>query len=251
MRAALGKFFIAVSFLFFSTNKLFSTDLKVPLKNNAVILRFENFVGMDSLKLDDVTYKNEIGQSYTVSKFKYYISNISLKTDAGKEFIVNRSYLIDEEETGAQTIELKDVPAQYYTSINFIIGVDSLHNCSGIQAGDLDPVKGMFWAWNTGYIFLKLEGKSPSSTTKGNIFEYHIGGFTKPNNCIRRIHLKIEKSVGENEIINVIQIKTDIAEIFKNPNTIDFAKTAIVTDAKYATDMANNYSDIFSIIEVK
>jgi hypothetical protein len=36
----------------------------------------------------------------------------------------------------------------------------------------------MFWSWNSGYIFLKLEG---TSTQSSNPVKFHIGGFTGAN----------------------------------------------------------------------
>ncbi len=41
-------------------------------------IHFENYVGDTPLKLDSAVYKNELGQEFTVSKFKYYISDIAI-----------------------------------------------------------------------------------------------------------------------------------------------------------------------------
>ena len=134
-----------------------------------------------------------------------------------------------------------------------MIGVDSIHNCSGAQSGALDPVNGMFWTWSTGYIFLKLEGHADASASSGHIFEYHIGGYAAPNNCIRRVTLsltakglRIEKSKA-----NKIWLKADISEILKNPVTIDFSKLSSVTDHHNAITIADNYMDMFTIKAVE
>jgi len=44
----------------------------------------------------------------------------------------------------------------------------------------------MFWTWNSGYIFFKLEGNSPVSTQPNGKIEYHIGGFQSPTSAIRK-----------------------------------------------------------------
>jgi hypothetical protein len=49
------------------------------------------------------------------------------------------------------------------TGIRFLLGVDSARNVSGIQTGALDPARGMFWTWNSGYVMAKIEGSSPSA----------------------------------------------------------------------------------------
>jgi hypothetical protein len=219
-------------------------------KESILILQFNHVAGKNILVLNENIFMNESGQSYTITKFKYYISNIKLKTQGKKDIEVNRSFLIDEEEPLTKQIELNDIPEGHYDEISFILGVDSIHNCSGIQSGDLDPVKGMFWAWNTGYIFLKFEGKSPSSNANGNIVEYHIGGFTEPYNCIRQISLKLDLNTGEKKE-KTVQINADVSEILKSPFTIDFSKMPVVTDKKNATKIADNYSDMFSIDQIK
>lgn len=58
-----------------------------------------------------------------------------------------------------------------------MIGVDSLTSVSGAMGGDLDPTKGMFWTWKTGYIFFKIEGSSLKCDTRKNRFVHHLGGY--------------------------------------------------------------------------
>jgi hypothetical protein len=73
------------------------------------------------------------------------------------------------------------------------LGVDSIRNVSGIQTGALDPLKGMFWTWNSGYVMAKLEGSSESSNSAGNRFTYHIGGFRPGMNVLKTIDLIIPR----------------------------------------------------------
>ncbi|MBL0050894.1 MAG: hypothetical protein IPP29_04880 [Bacteroidetes bacterium] len=218
-------------------------------KKGTLIINFENYVGDNLLQLDSGKYENELGQEYTISKFRYYLGNIRLKNIAGKEFIIDKYFLIDEEDKESKRIMLSDVAPGEYASISFIVGVDSARNCSGIQTGALDPAKGMFWAWNTGYIFLKLEGHAPASKSPGHIFEYHIGGFKEPVNCIKNIKLTFDNLHIENNGAAVLKIKADAAQILKSPFTVDFASLSSVVDVHHAADIANNYADMFSVLK--
>jgi hypothetical protein len=224
----------------------------VPQKNK-LIIHFENYVGDKKVILDTVTYKNNLGQSFTVTNFKYYISNISLQCADGKSYTAKDSYfLITQDDESTWTATLDDIPAGKYKSVNFMIGVDSLHNCSGAQSGALDPINGMFWTWNTGYIFFKLEGKSPESKSPGGIFEYHIGGYKAPNNFIRVVTVPFHSdglSILSGKTTTLF-LKTDAVEVLKNPNTIDFSKLSSVTDFHHAGEIADNYTDIFSVIRI-
>jgi hypothetical protein len=206
-------------------------------------------MGNTVLQLDS-TYKNALGQTFTIANFKYYIGNISLKKTDGKSFVIKDYFLINEHEEDSKQIILNDVPEGSYTGIEFIVGVDSLHNCSGLQQGSLDPTNGMFWAWNTGYVFLKLDGQSPSSKSAGNIFEYHIGGYKQPTNSIRKIILnfKGDKTISSITPLSLV-IKADVLEVLKTPTTIDFSKLPSVTDTRNAVIIANNYMDMFSLLE--
>lgn len=211
-------------------------------------IAFNHYVDNQVLNLDSTIYKNSLDQTFTVSNFKYYISNIHLTNSSGKEFISKEYFLINEDEEKSKRLILNTIPNGTYTSISFTIGVDSAHNCSGAQSGALDPANAMFWAWNSGYIFLKLEGKSPFSNAPANIFEYHIGGYKFPSNAIRTVSLKLDQPlVAENNKTSEINIKVNAAEVLKTPTDIDFTKTPTVTDSKNATTIADNYKNMFSI----
>jgi hypothetical protein len=228
---------------------LFSFRFSKPKNLPSLVIEFNHFVGNDKLILDSLMYKNEFQQSYSISKFRYYISNIKLKRKDGTEYASSEYYLIDVEDKKSQQIVIQE--QGNYSNISFTIGVDSLRNCSGLQKGTLDPVNGMFWAWNTGYIFLKCEGKSIYSKSPSNIFEYHIGGFKQPNNCLRQVSLDLsEKTIQVIEDdADLLSLSVDISEVFKTPKSIDFTVLSSVTDFNNATMMADNYADMFSVIK--
>ena len=209
---------------------------------------FSHYIDSLVLKLDSTIYKNSFGQTFTVGNFKYYLCDIRLKNITGKEFVSKEYFLINEDLEKSKNIVLDKIPNGEYTSVSFTIGVDSSHNCSGAQSGALDPANAMFWAWNTGYIFMKLEGKSSFSTATGKVFEYHIGGYKAPSNAIRTVILKLEQHLLiENNKTSELKINVNAAEVLKSPTDIDFSKLPTVVDSKNATTIADNYMDMFSI----
>ncbi|MEN9303441.1 MAG: hypothetical protein RL264_1870 [Bacteroidota bacterium] len=64
--------------------------------------------------------------------------------------------------------------------VDLLIGLDSLLNTSARVDGNLDPALGMYWAWNSGYIHLKVTGKSSLVTNEKHQFDWHLGGYRKP-----------------------------------------------------------------------
>ena len=225
-------------------------------RKGTIILQFENYVGEEVPVILDtsVGYFNKFNQPYTISKLKYYIGNIYLKRKDGTKtpFSYDNYFLVDEENNASKKIESDAIIEDEYTSISFSIGVDSLHNCSGAQSGALDPMNGMFWAWNTGYIFFKLEGNSPVSQSPGKLLEFHIGGYKEPNNCLRTVTFDFNNKNfdPDNKGTRVIKIRADVSKVFNSTTKIDFSKISSITDYHNATMIADNYKDMFSVISI-
>ncbi|MEI9957979.1 MAG: MbnP family protein [Ferruginibacter sp.] len=215
-----------------------------------VNISFINMVNDAPLILDSNEYTNPFGEVYRVSKLKYYISNIKLNS-AQKSFIEPDSYhLIDAADTASLHFSF-DAAANNYNSISFIIGVDSIKNVSGAQSGALDPTNGMFWTWNSGYVFFKLEGISPASTIINNRIEYHIGGFAGANNALQYITLPLPANeilkIQEGKSSNII-IETDINKLWQGANDLKIATTpATMTPGILSKKIAANYSSMFTI----
>lgn len=195
-------------------------------------------------------YINAKGDSVSFTRFLYYISNIVLKAADGSTFAENYSYhLVDHSTPSSMSINLSGIPEKNYTSISFMIGVDSLRNVSGSQTGDLAQSKGMFWTWSSGYIFYKVEGKSPKS---GNGLTYHVGGFKGPNAAQRMVTFSLGTPlVVKSGASPVIKLNSDILELFKSPNLVDVSTLNYVTiDGANAKLLADNYADMFTLKSV-
>jgi hypothetical protein len=106
----------------------------------------------------------------------------------------------------------------------------------------------MFWTWNTGYIFFKLEGRSPLSTAPDGLLEYHIGGFREPVNSIRSVSLPFRSALNMNsKEKQKLAIEVDILQLFKAPYDIDFKSIPIVTGIENAVMISENYMDMFKL----
>lgn len=69
------------------------------------------------------------------------------------------------------------------------LGVDSILNTCGALSGDLDPSLGMYWTWNTGYINVKIEGRSKNCSALKHEFQFHLGGYSGKYKGIRQVSL--------------------------------------------------------------
>lgn len=216
----------------------------------SLILEFDNVVGGESLVLNDSTYLNQNGDTFTVSLFKYYISNVKLYKANGDHYDVpNSYYLINASVPASSLITINDIPNATYTSIEFMIGVDSTRNVSGVQSGALDPGNNMFWSWSSGYVMVKFEGTSPQSSASQNSVLYHIGGFSGVNNVLKTItpNLQGNSIVITSTTTPDIHLITDLLEMFKTPTSMDFSViNGIHMPGANAKTVADNYADMIT-----
>jgi hypothetical protein len=247
---------VVVLSIFSSCKKEYSAeDVPIPpvVKDHNILLKFKPVVDTNDLEFG-TTYRNFFKESYAVTAFKFYIHGIELiNTDSNRVFRItaDKYFLVDFADSNTAQIKLTVQPYKY-NRISFVIGVDSARNVSGAQTGALDPAKGMFWTWNTGYIMAKLEGTSGAAS--GGRFEYHIGGFSGNDNVIRKpvllfpfgelIDLKPEKST---EIV----VTANANAWFFNPHDVKLSENPVcTTPGPLAKQISENYSKMFTVISV-
>ncbi|MCU0321307.1 MAG: hypothetical protein MUE72_02760 [Chitinophagaceae bacterium] len=210
-------------------------------------IEFKHIVGKQPLVLFDSLYTNNFNEPFVVNKLKYYISNITVYNNQIKT-VKNGYYLIDASNSSTHLINII-ASTKNIDAIEFTIGVDSLKNTEGVQTGALDPMNGMFWTWNSGYIFAKLEGQSDSSKAASNYFTYHIGGYKNNENALQTIYLKINQP-----ILNTrkIMIDVDVLKWFNGASSLRIAETQICHQpGQLAQQIAKNYASMFSIATVE
>lgn len=124
------------------------------------------------------------GDTLTFSLFQFYISNFKLKDAEGNWWVHPNSYfLLNAESKERSTLTISDIPAGTYTEMEYTMGVDSAMNVSGVYEGALSLINNMYWDWNSGFIMLKAEGKSPNAPSP-NTFAFHLGGFSGADNIV-------------------------------------------------------------------
>jgi hypothetical protein len=220
--------------LFFLTSQQANAQAQGSIK-----FHFSHYAGNKVIEADSV-YTNPFGETFTVRKLKYYISNISFDSIPQPESY----FLVNALEENTFTIPVEPGRLKHIT---FMIGVDSAHNCSGAQSGALDPINDMFWTWNSGYVMLKLEGYSPQSNADLNRIEHHIGGFKGPYKTMRQVSFSLPRPL----ILNAGQqqdlvIAVNLDKYFKGIHDIRIKDDALlVTAGEKASRFADNFPAMF------
>ncbi len=215
-------------------------------------------VATQPLRLDGTLYKTAAGDEYSLDHVRYYLSNFRLRRTDGTWFVNPQSaessqgyFLVDAALKESQTFPIGLVPPGEYSGIEFLIGIDPVRNGAGAQNGELDPARGMFWTWNTGYIFFKLEGHSPQSSSKKHELTYHLGG-TGPTSGARLVFLPLGKeSIKVNAKTRAqIHLSADIAQVFEGVNRIRISELSEAMSPQAGVPIADNVAGLFSVEHV-
>ena len=193
--------------------------MKIKLKSlffyiflNIITLHIINGQEEMELKLDFVVkfnkdplkkhkwYISDTKDSLQISVLKFYLTNFELKYKTKSIPLVGQNYLIDCFNKKEVKLKIPKIDLKNDVYLICDLGVDEKLNTSGANSKDLDPVNGMFWSWQSGYINFKIEGISPSCNTRKNRFIFHIGGYKSPFETIQKLSFKL-KNINDNHLL--------------------------------------------------
>ena len=240
------------------TQPIFDDKNLAPLS-----IEFDHIVAGQKLYINTGNYINTSGEPYSISLLQYFVSNITVSKADGTVYVVpqDSSYFLIKEETGVIAKAQVYVPEGDYSSITFTVGVDSLRSTMDItrRTGVLDPTggmdDGMYWGWNSGYIFFKMEGLStaaPLDPSGQNKFRFHIGGFggySAPTvNNLKTITINLsERGVamvrkGRNSNVHLL---VDIGKVMDGTKNIKIEENPTVMFSDFSKQIAENYTQMF------
>lgn len=223
---------------FYSVILLISLQCFVLLKASAIDIRFVATFKGKTVSLEDAWYHISDKDSLQLETIRGYITNIAFYKNGELAYKEKNSYhLIDASEQHSMLISIPSVFS--FDEVRFNMGVDSITNVSGALNGDLDPAKGMYWAWQSGYINFKLEGTSKLCPTRKNEFEFHLGGYAGGDKSLQEIQLK---ATGKGEVKIAIAIDRFLQQV-------DLAKqNAVMIPGKEAVALSALLARCFELL---
>jgi len=210
-------------------------------QNGAIQISVVPTYGEQVFSLKESSFRSMESSGLTITDLKFYVSKIQfLKNGVVVLEEQNSFHLVDVAHLNSLQILIDNKQNAFFDQLKFNLGIDSATSVSGVLGGDLDPTKGMYWAWQSGYINFKLEGASTLCKTRNNEFQFHLGGYEKPNDCLQTLSFAIINS-------NLINLKLDVKKIF---DQIDLAKiNHIMSPSNEAVLLSRNVANAFSIIK--
>jgi len=215
-----------------------------------VVIQFDHVVDGAALAMNTGTYTNAMGNSYSVSKLEYVMSDFTLSRSDG-DFEMTGQHYRDATDATTATLTLSDVPAGQYTTLTFVFGVPASVNTTG-SLPDLDAA-GMAWPamMGGGYHYMRNEGAyTPTGGGTAN-FTTHTGP-TMGADYTFTVTLTLPSALtlddGESYTVNV---EMDVNEWYTAPNDWDFNDYGLIMgNADAQTLLRANGASVWSAASV-
>lgn len=247
--------FIITTLLFNACNK--DNDDNIVLKTEAkTSFNFTNHwdeMAITSSDFETTTYTNANGEIISISRLRYIISDITFTPENGETITIEGYKLVDVTNDDLQYNPDLIIPTGTYSNVSFTYGLKHEDNVDGIYT-DLNSanfnVPSMLGG---GYHYMQFDGKYTNSTITNAAFNYHnIRAATMGTNpSFPDQDTFITVNLGALTISDnvTIEIKANIAEWFKNPNTWDLnvLNTVLMPNTNAQLLMNQNGQNVFSL----
>jgi hypothetical protein len=217
-----------------------SLSVCAQLPADTLTLAFQPLVGSRPLVLETEEYRNQLGQPYTLEQVRWYVSNLALKSKGRTVWECPRRHiLMDAAQASTLTIRWEKPQGLAFDSLVFDVGLDSATHISGALGGDLDPTLGMYWAWNSGYIHVKIEGKSPACRVPQQSFQFHLGGYRWPYATVCQVGLACQPSA------TTLSIAVDLGGFL---DQMDFSQSSsVMSPGALARKLSDAFAQQFTL----
>ena len=216
-----------------------------------VTLKFtQNWDGVPvtQANFNDFKFTTQNGESISINHLRYVLSNISVGNAIKNYHLINIEQSLDSE------IIFEQIP-QGLTFLKFTFGFSDAENTDGTYQ-DLNSVSfnvpGMLGG---GYHYMQFDGKYKDTNNQDANFNYHViraVNRTDPTNLVFE-DTSFEVDLGTMEITSdiTLEIKMNIAEWFKNPNTWNLSElnTILMPNFEAQKMMSANGRSVFSLGE--
>ncbi len=178
--------FLALCFCLLNANQAHA-----QASDREMLVQIDPLASGNALHLHDTLTVS--GAPLQIETLRFYLSQVTLHRAGKVVFQEKYSYhLIDLEKPETWSLPLRIPTKLAYDSLSFLMGIDSATHYQGAMEGDLDPTKGMYWSWQSGYIQVKIEGNSPLVPDPRHEFQLHLGGFEGKNAVCRSVGFAVK-----------------------------------------------------------
>ncbi len=206
----------------------------------------------EPLLLDALRYENAARETLSVTRLSYLLSGFALERENGVWVEMPESIAWLDAARRRTTARL-EVPAGKYRALRFHVGPDAAANSADpakLPADHpLNPnLNGLHWTWQTGYIFLALEGHfrgTPTAELGG--YSYHFARTPNRTRISLAAPLDLTHDAG-------VLLDFDLAALLNAPRALSFATDGTATHSRdgdpIAAALAANLPGAFRVRQV-
>jgi len=145
---------------------LLSLESKFVTAQSSIQIQHQVKLGDVSLSLG-VWQKSDSNVSVRIDKLRWYVSLPTAEKKGCKAWLLDLADSASLDQQMSRPVNNK---------ISLLFGIDSALQVGGVGTGALDPLRGMYWTWQTGYVQWKMEGAIRVDGLVSPL-ELHLGGF--------------------------------------------------------------------------
>ena len=219
--------------------------------DNFLEINFHHFV--NELEViysnNNIIYTNNAGNTYSVRRLLYVLSDIVLFFDDGTEFLLDEFIIINTDDVQTLTKTIYNLPA-LCSGINFRIGFSSATNIDN-QYIDVENnfhslmvwpnTNGVNLAFQGGYHYMKLEGKYIDLESNEKFYNNHTGPTNGNDYSVPSFSFSFNPA-------NTISLNMNINQWYNNPiYDFNIFGSGIMDNIEAQENLYENALDIFSI----
>ena len=184
----------------------------------------------ENLQLASLRYQNPSGESFSITRVSYLVSDFALQRADGSWLEISNSVAWLDAERTRNSARFDDIPLDAYRAVRFSVGLDAGLNHADAAAypatHPLNPnFDGLHWSWQGGYIFLALEGLWRNSAGQLDGWAYHLA---RDTNCTR-IDVAAPIDIrGDTRL----ELDFDLSALLCAPRPLSFAKDGSSTHSR-------------------
>lgn len=250
-RKSLLVFAVITALTFFACN---SDDR--PTSSNTTFQFSNDWDGVDisTSDIENTVFTNANGENITITRLRYIISDITFTKPNGDTQVIEGYKLVDVTNGDLQYTINSQIETGTYSNVSFTYGLKDEDNITGIYT-DLNAAvfNVPLAALGGGYHYMQFDGKYSNNTVSDAPFNYHHIRAVNPgmNPTFPNQPTFINVDLGPITITNntTIEVKANIAEWFKNPNTWDLnvLNQVLMPNADAQLLMNQNGQNVFSL----
>lgn len=243
------KSFFLLALTFGAVTVFQSCDKDEPSrKDSDLSLAFEYNYNGQAFNYDQVYDVN--GTKVSFQAVQFYVGGIEMEPETGDAVQFAGKYLLVKPTSGAQAVGTLD--KKHYHKINFFTGVSAEDNSQ--TTADFDSRKAddplarqtdlpMHWNWNSGYIFVRIDGKvdlDGDNVPETNL-QYHLG----TNNFRRDMTITLHNDIDADA--ETLTFSFDVAKLFTSLDVSQHYSMHTGDDPTSALTFANNIATAIAL----